>query len=235
MRRTAFLSTAMAALLVTASACSQAGTTPTGSGDPVHSVTNKAKNLAAVKSVDEAYRAMREIRAARFAIFDGSTEAAQTLVDAALSDIAKAKTAAAEAMPTNAKAAIAPDLAPFDVWMAVGEDYVLTPAKQQSIAKANEHLAKGDQQKAAETLRLANINILTNAAMVPTVSAAEHLTEASQLLKAGKYYDANLALKAIEDSVIIQSFDVDGVPQAKSAAKAMPSGGPAKAAPTPAH
>lgn len=229
MRRNALFSTAIAAVLMTASACSQAGTTPTGTSDPVHAVTSKAKNLAAIKSVDEAFRAMREIRAARFAIFDGSTDAAQTLVDAALSDMAKARKAAANAMPSNAKAGIAPDLAPFDVSMAVGEDYVLTPAKQQSIAKANEHLAKGDQQKAAETLRLANINVLTNAALVPTVSASEHLTEASELLKAGKYYDANLALKAIEDSVVIQSFDVDGVPQARASAKVTPSTGPAKA------
>lgn len=234
MRRTALLSTTMAALLITASACSQAGTTPAGTGDPVHTVTNKAKNQAAIKSVDEAYRAMREIRAARFAIFDGSTAAAQTLVDAASSDMAKAKNAAANAMPENAKAGTAPDLAPFDVWMAIGENYVLTPAKQQSIAKANEHLAKGDRQKAAETLRLADINVLTNAALVPTGSASEHLAEASQLLKAGKFYDANLALKAIEDSVVIQSFDVDGVPQARPAAKAISGTGSAKA-PSSAH
>lgn len=231
MRRNALISTAIAGLLLTASACSQAGTTPADGGDPVHAITNKANNQAAVKSVDEAFRAMREIRAARFAIFDGSTDAAKVLVEAASNDIAKAKAAAGKAMPASAKAGMAPDLAPFDVWMAVGEDYVLTPAKQQSIAKANEHLAKGDRQKAAETLRLANINILTNAALVPTVSAAEHLTEASELLKAGKYYDANLALKAIEDSVIIQSFDVDGVPQAKAAAAKMPDSGAAKVAP----
>lgn len=236
MRRSAQISSAISALLLMTSACSQAGPgdkAASGSGDPVHATTNQAKSETAIKSVDEAFRAMREIRAARLAIFDGSTDVAANLVDAAASDMTKAKTADANAMPATAKAGMASDLVPFDVWMNLGEDYVMTPAKQQTVAKANEHLAKGERQKAVETLRLANINILTTAALVPTDMAVKQLGEASQLLKAGKFYDANLALKAIEDGIIIRAFDIDGVPNAapaKAAAAAMPGSTPAPAA-----
>ena len=36
--------------------------------------------------------------------------------------------------------------------------------------------------------------------------------DAVKLMGEKKYYEANLALKAVEDSIIVERYDVDGVP-----------------------
>ena len=40
-----------------------------------------------------------------------------------------------------------------------------------------------------------------------------HLQDASALLSQGKYFEANLALKMIEDGVIVDTFEIDTIPE----------------------
>lgn len=39
--------------------------------------------------------------------------------------------------------------------------------------------------------------------------------DATKMIGEGKYYEANLALKAAEDSVVIETYAIDAVPQRK--------------------
>lgn len=213
---------AMGTLVMTASGCSANGDakdkatdadlTVATTLDPVVQATSNAKNTGSVKTVEDAYTAMREIRAARLAIFDGSGPAAISFVNDASKNLAAANQAE-EKNKTNADAGkVAAGFIPFDMSMTIAEDYKATPQKALKVQEANQHLAKGDHKTAIEKLRLADIDVQTTAAMVPVGPTMDHLTEAANLLEQGKYYDANVALKAIEDSVVIQAFDGNGVP-----------------------
>ena len=42
--------------------------------------------------------------------------------------------------------------------------------------------------------------------------AKKHIDEAAKLMGEGKYYEANLALKAVEDAVVVETFALDSTP-----------------------
>jgi YfdX protein len=180
--------------------------------DPVVQATTNAKNTAAVRTVDDAYTAMREIRAARLAIFDGSGPAAKSFVNDAAEKLAAAKTEAAKIALKTTEPEADGGYIPFDMSMTIAEDFTASPAKAEKIKEANGHLAKGHHKKAQEVLRLADINVLTAAALLPVDKTMNAIARAEAFLEQGKYYDANLVLKGIEDGVIIQTYDVDGKP-----------------------
>lgn len=180
--------------------------------DPMAQATANARDAAAVKTVDEAYTALREARAARFAIFDGSTDAAKKLIDAAVANLNKANVDSnfAARKPKNAKAD--EQYIPFDASMALSENFTPSPQNKAKVDEANGHIAKGNYQKARQTLKLANIDVMTSVAVVPAKATMTHLQDAQKLMTEGKYYEANLALKSIEDSILIDSYGVDAVP-----------------------
>jgi hypothetical protein len=198
----------------TASANPQAGAPPAtqASADPMAQATATARNSAAVKTVEEAYMALREVRAARFAIFDGSSDVAKRLIDGAAERFAKANVDSnfATQKPKNAKAD--QQYIPFDAAMELSENFAPSPQNKAKVDKANGHISRGNFQKARETLKLANIDVTTSVAVVPAAMTKGHLEDAQRLMSEGKYYEANLALKSIEDSVLIDSYSIDEVP-----------------------
>ena len=46
--------------------------------------------------------------------------------------------------------------------------------------------------------------------------AKEHIETASALVREGKFYEANLALKSVSDAVIVQTFGVDEIPKTRA-------------------
>jgi hypothetical protein len=155
---------------------------------------------------------MDSVRSARTAIFNGDPKTAKDLMSKAKASLQAAKK---EAPSFNIKtttsvqgkvvgteqATAAAALVPVDGQMVITDDYMLTPEKQAHIDKANEHLKKGEAKEAAEELRLADIDVGFNRMWIPIASSEKHLDDAIKLASESKYYEANLALKAIEDSV----------------------------------
>ena len=88
--------------------------------------------------------------------------------------------------------------------IALSEDYVATPEKS-AIQSANEKLAKGDQKGAIDTLRLAGIGVIENQYLMPLNQTRKAVAQAQELLKAGKYYEANLVLKGAEEGIVVDS------------------------------
>ena len=187
--------------------------------DPVAHLSQNAKRTEAIATYDDAFRAMREVRAARLAIFDGEAPVAVELVDNARTNLAAARTDFEKLEASERKPKIEPGYLPFDLSIALAEDYREQPAKAAAVAKANEHIKKGERDKAMETLRLADIRVETSAAVLPVRSAMEHLDKAHAMLREGKFYEANLQLKALEDSVVISFYDGEYKPLPNSAAK----------------
>jgi hypothetical protein len=181
--------------------------------DAVASVAAKAKDDSIINTVEDAYKALREIRASRLAIFNGSTDEALKLATEAQTNFQSAETQMAQySVQTKKPAASGDAYIPFDTSMMLSEGFKATPDKQAGIIKANEHIAKGESKKAVEVLKASNIDITLTAALIPAKASVTHIADAIALMKESKFYEANLALKAIEDSVIMDSYSVDTVP-----------------------
>lgn len=166
-----------------------------------------------VTTVDDALKAMREIRAARLALFDGNTGAAGPMVTAAAADMTAAQKA--EKDYGIASKSGTPDTVylPIETSIALAEGFTATPDTKGPVKAANDQMAKGNTRAAAETLKAANIDVAVSVALVPAGSALTHLTDAETLIKDGKYYEANLALKAVEDLVVVDTWSLADVPQ----------------------
>ncbi len=179
-----------------------------------------AKETAAqkdmVKVSQDALLTMRDVHSARLAIFDGVPDQARTYVDAAAARAAIAEQDA-EKFALDTKAPPMDDrYVPFDASLVVMDTFEPDSEKAKHIAKANEHLHKGQQKKAMEVLKLGEIDVAVTAGLIPVKFTKEHVDEAAKLIGEGKYYEANLTLKAVEDAAVIETFSVDAVPEPKA-------------------
>ncbi len=182
----------------------------------------------------EGLKAFQDVRLARIAIFDGQTKQAKTYVDEAKTAIAKAKTddtaftkaeSDMKTPPAMAKPGadkVTPSATPIawipvDGSLTLDEDYTATPEKAAGITAANEKLKKGQSKDAMEALKLAQINAVFVTELAPMESTMTGIDKAAQLVDSGQYYQANQALKSVEDGVRFDAIDMTNSP--KEAAK----------------
>jgi hypothetical protein len=71
--------------------------------------------------------------------------------------------------------------------------------------KARKQWRNGDRQGAMETLQLVELGLATRVVSLPLKETGEHLKEAISLLDKGEYHAANLALKAVEDGLVVST------------------------------
>ena len=72
-----------------------------------------------------------------------------------------------------------------------------------------------------DTLRQGQISVNYISEWMPLASTGKNLDQAIKLEQAGKHYQANLALKAIEDSLVVESVMLPAsTPKATKAGKA---------------
>jgi hypothetical protein len=69
--------------------------------------------------------------------------------------------------------------------------------------KARKQWRNGDREGAIETLKLIELGLATRVVSMPLKETGEHLKDAISLVDKGKYHEANLALKAIEDELVV--------------------------------
>lgn len=197
-------------------------TTPAfAADDQAKSTTTQTQKDSAeqdlIKVSEDALMTMRNIRGARLSIFNGSPDKAQVFADAAATRVA-ATLADADKYALDVKKSVkdGDEYVPFNASLAVTETMVPSAEKMKHIAKANEHLHKGETKKALEVLKLGDVNVALTTELVPLKSAKVHIEDAAKLIGEGKYYEANLALKAVEDSIVIDTFDIDAIPKVKT-------------------
>jgi hypothetical protein len=153
---------------------------------------------------EEGLKALRAVYAARLAIFEGETKEAEKLLSHAKAELGEAAKTA-EKIAFKSKKAYTGTLIPIDARLTLADDFVFTPEKAAKIAKVNEHLKKGETKQALEMLRDAGIYLNLTAVLLPLEPTTSAVDKAIKLLGEDKYYEANLALKAAEDGVIIDS------------------------------
>jgi hypothetical protein len=177
---------------------------------------SKAAEKDLVKVSNDAMMVMRSLRGARFAIFDGQPDEARKDVDAAVTEIANTvRDADKFAVDTKAPARKNDTYVPYDAALTVADTFVPTAESKQHIAKANEHLHKGEKKQALEALKLGKVDLAFTTWLIPVKFAQHHINDAAKLISDGKYYEANLALKAVGDAVVIETLGVDEVPKTK--------------------
>ena len=183
---------------------------------------------ALFKFSEAGHSAMRDIRGARFAVFNGEPKLAMKLMDSAKTFIGQAEKEA-PVFDTTSTMVVSGKVVgttadrrelksvPVDGQLVLADDFVMTPEKKAHIDKANDHIKKGEHAKAREELRQGEIDVTYTRSWMPLDQSKRHLEQAIKLASDGKYYEANLALKAIEDGVSTDSVNLREIP--KTAAK----------------
>lgn len=177
----------------------------------------------AIKVSEDAAITMRNVHRARIALFDGQPQAAQTLVDAAVTRVkATMKDANKYAVDIKdkTKAKAGDTYVPFGTLFSLDEGFIPTNGKSKHIAKVGPHPRKGEKQNSQDSLELAGVGVDFTTQLVPVKLAEQHIQAASKLVNDGKYYQANLALKAVEDAVVMESVADFGTPSSQHKGKA---------------
>ncbi len=182
-----------------------------------------SQNVKRLRQFSEAgHSAMMNIADARLAIFDGDPKVAMKLMESARSNITLAEkdvpsmagiTQGDKTKPVTVNTLDAKMRSvPVDGQLALADDFVMTPEKKVHVDKANESFKKGDHATGLEELRLGAIDVNYTRWWLPIAPTETHLDQAIKLASESKYYEANLALKAIEDSVTIDSISFSDLP-----------------------
>jgi hypothetical protein len=164
------------------------------------------------------HAAMMNIGDARLAIFDGDPTVALKLMESAKRLLAQAdKDMAPTANGSTTHGSVSPldspmRSVPVDGQLALVDDFVMSPEKRAHIDKANESFKKGDHATGLEELRLGAIDVNYTRWWLPIEPTETHLDQAIKLAGENKYYEASLALKAIEDSVTMDSISFSDLP-----------------------
>ncbi|MGX5720459.1 YfdX family protein [Shinella zoogloeoides] len=178
---------------------------------PVRAAARDSAGL--IRPIDEAYRAVREIREARQAIFDGAPDKAIALVSEAKTDMQVVQRHATDlAVPVGKRAKEGDAYIPLDVLLVLSKGFKPTDETRASVDKANVYIAKGEYRLAITVLKAADIGITVSATLVPANASLRSVEAAARLLDVRKYYEASQALKAVEDSVVVEAYDTDGIP-----------------------
>jgi len=163
-----------------------------------------------VKVSTDASMTMRNVDDARLALFNGLPDKAQTYTDAAVTRAAATlKDADKYALDINALKQDGEKYVPFDASVIVSE--LLEPDKEKSeqIAKGDKQSNDSESQTTLESLKVDGIDVALTTDLLPIQTAKIYIEDAAKLIADNKYYEANLALKAVEDSVITEIINAD--------------------------
>jgi TolA-binding protein len=166
-----------------------------------------------LKLSQEGHDVYRAVRGARVAIFNSDINTAIKLVETAQSDM-KTMSAQAPKYATEIDTVSEGPKVETTHWIAVdgtvsvSDDFVATPEKATHLQNANAHLKDGKHAEAMEQLKLADVDVGFTRLMLPMEATDGNLNTTADMLKAGKYYEANVALKAIEDSMRTDTVSV---------------------------
>lgn len=212
MKRALIAALAVAPLLA-APAIVYAKETPTAAQPAKPATKSDADFARMMKLSDDGFNAVRGIRTARIAIFNGDPQAAEKSVGSATDAMTKAEKDAVNFYGRTNASNDGQYWIPVDATLDVADNFVDTPEKQQHVKKANEHFQSGDKNKAVEELKLAEIDVNFTRLLMPLTTTQDHIQAATKLLDQKKYYEANLALKAAEDGLVVDTVALTDIPK----------------------
>lgn len=214
---------AVTALLLGSAYAVLAHSGKTSTDQPVAQASALDKDI--MKLSQNGFQAERAIHGARIAIFEGDPTRAKQLLTKAYTLLAAAvkeapvvdvdiKTGVKGKVIDNTTLSEKVDVIPIDGQLVLADSFVDKPEKKKHIDKANEHFAKGRSQQAIDELKLAEVDASFTRVLMPLEATKKHIDEATKLIAQNKYYEANLALKAAEDGLRVDSVVLSEAPKA---------------------
>lgn len=208
-----------------------------GGKDPVATAASKAGSTEhnLMKLSHDGHDAMRAVRGARMAIFNGEPEMVTKMLEEAKNSLDAAEEEAPKysisteirvdgTRVENSEISGKVDMIAIDGEISVADNFVVTPEKTGHVDKANEHFKTGEHKEALEQLRLAEIDVSYVRAMISLSATKKHVETAIALEAEHRYYEANLALKAAEEGLVFDTVTLVEVPKEDGAAKTDTSG-----------
>ena len=225
-RRVAPSALALAAALVIGGAFTLAQAADAPPAAAATTTVKSSQTTDALLNFSQAGRdAFDNIRMARVDLFNGHTDTAMKEMKAAQVSLIAAK-AEAPTFATRTQTKVmgkvvgaandtfTADAVPVGGDLVLADNFQLSERHQPVIAKAKEHLAKGDKKAALEVLKAGDVDVSYKRQWLPIANAEKSLDKAISLATSKKYYDANLALKMIEDGVQTDTVSFDLPPAA---------------------
>ena len=80
-----------------------------------------------------------------------------------------------------------------------------TAAKMVAANTANEQLNKGDRNGAIETLKAADLGLVSEVVSMPLAETSTHVDKALALIDKGQLHEANLELKQAKDELVVDT------------------------------
>ncbi len=193
---------------------------------PAKAYKENAPTKDLMKVSQDGFSAMQAVRAARVAIFNGEPNVTTQMLNKAKVGLNAAtknaspftqfsKTTRGGKTATGKIQSTPMAWIPIDGRVALAETYVLSPEKTAHINKANKFFKNGQSKEAIAELQLGEIDVTYTCVLMPLEATIKCVTEATRLANEHKYYEANLALKAAEDGLIIDSTSLIGMPNVK--------------------
>lgn len=181
-----------------------------------------------LKLSQDGLKAVANIHAARLAIYNGNEDAALKLLQKAQTQTSQAEADATtldkiantgtKADGSDKTASSGDRYLPVDARISVNDEYGLKPAESSHLQKASAAMKQGDNKAALQHIALIDQNVVYTYAAVPYDGLKTNVDKAVQDLKDKKAQAANLALKSVEDSLVINQMSVDGAPQQQAPA-----------------
>ncbi len=208
----AITSTALAGALVPLSAVAA------DNKDPVVEATKAGTPHPKVQLSQDGYNVMRDIRATRVAIFNGDADSAKKFVELAKTDLNKTKKDEDRIEHKKTGENVTQDWVAIDGQVVVADNFVATPEKTKHIASGNQKIKEGKSREAIQELKLAEVDVGFTRVLMPLAETQVHVDVAAEQIQSGAYYEANLALKAAEDGLNIETVMLLENPKSGAAA-----------------
>ncbi|MCU0906339.1 MAG: YfdX family protein [Rhodobacteraceae bacterium] len=161
----------------------------------------------------EARTALAAAQAARLALFNDNREVARTEIDRGTAALDGAMATLRDVMIPGTDAPDArPEFLPFDSRLGLAETFVATPGTAAALGHARSLFRSDAPDAAIEVLRAASVEVTVSTALLPGEATLQHLRDARSLIDEGRIHEANMALKAVEDSVVVRTFGIDAIP-----------------------
>ena len=171
-------------------------------------------------------QAFMEVVAARQDLYDGHVDQAKQQLGAAESALQTAQTDKTaymksakdlrgqdgKLMQVSEQDAKATAWLPIWSGMTLSDDYVATPAKNQAVAQASAKIQQGDAKGTGEILKVAGVDVDYATAVLPAQETLDLVHRANQELAHEQFWQANLTLKQVQNSLRYDNANVDVTP-----------------------
>lgn len=208
------IASALSLVLLSSAAFVQAAdTTKTADSAKVAAVSSKQGTIQQeelAKIAKQGFDAVNDIQQAREALFDGNVDESTKLVDTAASLLKddSADWKAFTKVPVNTKDIKGKAVLKDDQYVVINstlvlaEDFKPTEDQQAKLVEAGKKINEGDEKGGINDFKLANIALSEKLVLLPLHSAQKAVATAQKQIKDKQYYEANLTLKSVVDSLV---------------------------------